>query len=49
VEYIDNGVLFHKEWNNVICMKMNGTGDDHIRQNKDRKTNLYFSLKYWSV
>jgi hypothetical protein len=36
VVYMNNGVLFsHKiEWNYVIYMKRNRTGDYHIKQNK---------------
>jgi hypothetical protein len=34
--YIYYGVLFsHKEkWNYVLCRKMDGTGEHHIKQNK---------------
>jgi hypothetical protein len=34
--FIHNGVLFsHKEeWNYVICGKIDGTGDHHVKLNK---------------
>jgi hypothetical protein len=34
--YIHNGVLFHhkEECNYVVCRKMGGTGNCHIKQNK---------------
>jgi hypothetical protein len=36
VVYIHNGILFsHKEeWDCVICRKMNGTRDHHLKWNK---------------
>jgi hypothetical protein len=40
-------VLFsHKEENYVVCSKVNGTGDDHVRQNKpdsERQASHIFS------
>jgi hypothetical protein len=33
--YTHNGIFFIlKEWNYVICRKMNGTGDHHVDQDK---------------
>jgi hypothetical protein len=31
-----NGVLFNheEEWNQIICWKMDGTGDHHVKWNK---------------
>jgi hypothetical protein len=51
VAYIHNGVLFsHKEeYSFVVYMKMNGTGDLHVKQNKTerlRKTTTTCFLSY---
>jgi hypothetical protein len=33
IAYIHNGALFgHKEY--IVCRKMNGTRDHHVKQNK---------------
>jgi hypothetical protein len=35
VAYVHNAISFSlEEWNHVLCSKMNGTGDPHIKQNK---------------
>jgi hypothetical protein len=35
VVYMQNTVLFgHTEQNHVICRRMNGTGEHHIKRNK---------------
>jgi hypothetical protein len=43
--YIYNGVLFnHKEeLNNVICRKLDGTGNHHIKWNLQRRVSHVFS------
>jgi hypothetical protein len=52
VVYIHNGVLCsHKEENNVIFRKMNGTGDYHVKGNKPdserKKKTIIFYL--WNL
>jgi hypothetical protein len=39
--YMNNAVIFcHKEeWNDVICRKMDGTGDHHAKWNKPDSDN----------